>query len=280
MAMLKNLTRAAFAVMLVCLGTTAEARRGGGSEEFMDYVADIAIPAAETGGEQMYVCHLIKKHTAIGIPLFYESEGYVLAGNRCDTDTYIEFLPDGFAEAQAEGLIAADVPAVPSISLQRRVPTLILGLLIAFGIFAFIRQKLNGSKRRTEMGEVPVFAQRLLEVMCHAAKSDGVIGEAEINTIAGIAAQVAGVHFDAAKIQRMIELSDKALQPSQFAKFAKGMDDAQKHTLMRSALAVVSTDGQLAKAEGKFISGLASGLSLSKAQFDQILSGMQAPAGA
>jgi tellurite resistance protein len=269
------------ALAMVFLATSAEARGsgfGGGSAEFLEYVADFGVPPEETGGKQLYVCHLIKKYTVIGIPLFYLSEGYVLAENHCDTESYMSFNPGGFVDAQAEGLIAAKTPAEPSISLERRMPTVLLGLVLAFGIFKGIRRKRNQSKRMAEMGGIPLSAQRLLDVLCHAAKSDGAIGEDEIGLIAGIAAMVTGVKFDPATIRRMIELSEKSLQPNQFAKFGEGMNERQKESLMQAVFMVVAADGQVAKAESAFIIGLARGLSLSQARFDQIVAEIRAPA--
>jgi DnaJ-domain-containing protein 1 len=276
--MLKTVTTAAIALAMINLATAAEARRGGGSEEFMDYVADIAIPAAESGGEQLYLCHLVKKHTAIGIPLYYESEGYALATNRCNTDSYFAFTPAEFTDAQAAGLIAADVAATPSISLSRRIPTIILGLIVALLIGAVIQKSRRKKARLAEIGSVPPFAQRMLEVLCHAAKSDGVTDAREVATIAVIAEQMTGTRFDAEKIARMIGLSEKSLQPSQFKKFAKDLTDVQKDAVMRGALMVLAADGQVGRDEQTFLNGLAGGLAVTQSRFDQIVASMQQPA--
>jgi uncharacterized membrane protein YebE (DUF533 family) len=278
-AMMKTVTTAAFALGLIFLSTGAEARRGGGgSEEFMDFVADTTIPPAETGGAQVSLCHLIKKHTAIGIPLWYESEGYVLAENRCETESYYSFTAEEFTLAQTLGMIPADVPAEPSISLARKTPMIILGLIIAFAILAGIQRSRRKKARLAEIGDVPPFAQRMLEVLCHAAKSDGVTDVREVATIATIAEQMTGTRFDAEKINRMITLSEKNLQPAQFTKFAKGLTDAQKDAVMRGALMVLAADGQVGKDEQKFLNGLAGGLAVTQSRFDQIMASMQRPA--
>ncbi len=275
--MLKKMMGAVFAVGMALFATEADARGGGGSAEFMDFVADTTIPPAETGGAQVSLCHLVKKHTAIGIPLFYESEGYVLAENRCVTESYYSFTAEEVTLAQSLGMIPTDIPAAPSISLARRIPTVILGLLIAFGIFAVINQARRKRARLATMGNVSPFAQRMLEVLCHAAKSDGATDDREVATITAIAAQITGDAVTADQVRRMIDLSEKNLQPAAFAKFAKGMTDDQKDGLMRGALMVLGADGQVGKAEQKFLNGLAGGLAVTQSRFDQIMASMQRP---
>jgi tellurite resistance protein len=270
---------AAFALGVIFVGTgTAFARGGGGSAEFMDFVADTSIPPVETGGVQVSLCHLVKKHTAIGIPLFYQSEGYVLAENRCDTESYYTFTTEELALAQSLGMIPTDIPAAPSISFERRIPTIILGLVIAALIVAGINQARRKKARLAEIGDVPPFAQRMLDVLCHAAKSDGVTDAREVATIAVIAEQLTGTRFDSEKIARMIGLSEKSLQPAQFKKFARDLTEAQKDAVMRGALMVLAADGQVGKDEQKFLNGLAGGLAVTQSRFDQIMASMQHPA--
>jgi tellurite resistance protein len=268
----------ALAAALMAMGTMAEARGGGGSAEFMDFVADTTIPPAETGGEQVSLCHLVKKHTAIGIPLFYQSEGYVLAGNRCETETYYSFTAEEFSLAQSLGMIPTDIPAAPAISFARRIPTIILGLLVLALIGAGIRQARRKKARLAEMGDISPFAQRMLEVLCHAAKSDGAADAREVATIAAIAEQMTGTRFDPEKITRMIALCEKSLQPQQFTKFAKGLTEDQKDAVMRGALMVLAADGQVGKEEQKFLNGLAGGLAVTQSRFDQIMASLQRPA--
>jgi DnaJ-domain-containing protein 1 len=277
-AMMKTVMTAFFALGLALFATGAEARGGGGSAEFMDFVADTTIPPSETGGAQVSLCHLVKKYTAIGIPLFYESEGYVLAENRCATESYYSFTAEEFALAQSLGMIPTDIPAAPSISLARRIPTVILGLCLLALIGAGINQARRKKARLAEMGNLGPFEQRLLEVLCHAAKSDGVTDAREVATIAAIAGQLTGSTFDADKITRMISLCQKNLQPTQFKAFAKGLTDSQKDAVMRGALMVLAADGQVGRDEQKFLNGLAGGLAVTQSRFDQIMASMQGPA--
>jgi tellurite resistance protein len=269
---------ALMAMGTVAMGTMAEARGGGGSAEFMDFVAETTIPPAETGGVQVALCHLVKKHTAIGIPLFYQSEGYVLAENRCDTDSYYSFTAEEFAQAQSLGMIPADIPDAPAISLARRIPTIILGLVVLAMIGAGINQARRKKARLAEMGSVSPFAQRMLEVLCHAAKSDGATDAREVASIAAIAAQLTGTTFDPDRIARMIGLSERNLQPAQFKRFAKDLTEDQKDAVLRGVLMVLAADGQVGRDEQKFLNGLAAGLAVTPSRFDQIMASLRRPA--
>jgi tellurite resistance protein len=275
--MMKKMMGAALALGLGSWATTATAVGIGGSSEVMDYVADIAIPPAETGGEQVSLCHLIKKYGIVGIPIFYDSIAYVLAPNRCDADNYYTMTPAEWADARASGLIAAEIPAVPAISVARRIPTIIFGVVFAFGAFAFFRQNRRKLALQAEISDLPPFPQRMLETLCHAAKSVGVADDRTVAAIATITAQLTGTHIDADKVRRTIALSEKTQQTGQFARFANDLTDDQKDTVMRGAVMMLAADGQVGAAEQTFLNGLAGGLSVTQSRADQILANPQQP---
>ncbi len=277
--MLKTMMTVVLSLGMGFFATDAEARRGGGgSAEFLEFVATTTIPPAETGGAQVSLCHLIKKQTAMFIPYWYESKGYALAENRCDTESYYPLSAEDFTRAQSLGMIPTDTPMAPSIGLARRIPTILLGLLVAFGIMVVIQQTRRKKARLAEMGNVTPFEQRMLDVLCHAAKSDGVTDDRELATIATIAAQVTGNPITVDQARRMVDLSEKNLTSAAFAKFGKGMSDVQKDGLMRGALLVLAADGQVSSAEQKFLNGLAGGLAVTQSRFDQIMASLQRPA--
>ncbi len=80
----------------------AEARRGGGgsSSQKMLFVADTEIVI---DGKPHTLCHLVEDSGVLFVPLFRTLEGYALAENRCDTDSYYALEPADIADAKAQG---------------------------------------------------------------------------------------------------------------------------------------------------------------------------------
>lgn len=260
------------ALAALCFATTAEARRGGGgTAEFMDHVAEFSGPMPDNTGAQLSLCHLVEDYHVLFVPLYYTSKGYVLAPNRCDSDSYYKLNEGGLAEAQAIGLLPADLPAEPQISLMRRVPTVLAGLGLLALIGLGIRQKMNKDKRLAEMGAIPLVAQRVLDVACHAARVDGETSEAEVAVIADITRQLTGTAIEPERVRKMIDLSVKSPQPAHFKAFAKGLDASQNELLIRAALMVITADGKVAKAEENFLNQLASAAGITQQRFNEVL---------
>ena len=265
------------ALAALIFATTAEARRGGGGTvEFMDHVAEFSGPMLDNSGAQLSLCHLVEDMHVLYVPLYYTSKGYVLAPNRCDSDSYYDLNEGGLAEAQAQGLLPADIPAEPSINLARRVPTILVGLFFLALIGTFIRQKMNKDKRLAEMGAIPLVAQRVLDVACHAARVDGDTSEAEVAVIADITRQITGTAIEPERVRKMISLSVKSPQAAHFKAFVKGLDASQNEMLIRAALMVIAADGQIAKAEQNFLNQLASAAGITQQRFNEVLAQQQA----
>ena len=145
------------ALVITSLTTMAEAKRGAGFSghyEFMEFVAEFNAPADLIGGATLSLCHLIDKNHALYVPLWYESQGYVLAENRCVTDSYLSLTPQAFADAQAAGIIPADLPAEPSIGFLRKLPPYLFGLGLILGFISFIRKKLGGRRQSPVAGGI------------------------------------------------------------------------------------------------------------------------------
>lgn len=267
-------TGLALTLMTACLATTAEAGLGGafgGYSQDMEYVADLAFPATGADGRSFALCHLIGENTMFHIPYAYESKGYVLAENRCETDDYQPLTPEAFAEAQAAGRIPAAVPAQPSLSPLQQLTPVLVGLLAGMAILWALRSKLRARARSTGMGGLPRHAQRVLDVACHAAKAGGTIGDQKINMIAEILHKTTDIKVDTGKIRKVAANCESSLQQQDFARFSHGLAKAQKELLMKVALIVVGSDGKLGKAEQKFLDGLATGLSISQSRFQNLM---------
>jgi tellurite resistance protein len=266
------------AAMLASLFGVAEARTGAGisgSYEFMEYVADFAAPAELTEGKSLSLCHLIDKSHAFYVPIYFASQGYVLAENRCDTDSYLPLSSEQFSTAQAAGAIPAGVPSTPELSLARKLPPYGFGILMLFGGVAFLRRRRRAQSQGHDLSGLPTHVQRVLAVACHAAKADSQVGDEKIDMIAAIVQRTTDVEVDANQIRRVVANCEKSLQQQDYVQFGKGLAAAQKELLLKVALIIVGSDGAPNKGEQKFVSGLASGLSISTPRFQSIVNEMR-----
>lgn len=260
-------------VLALALTSQAEARRGigGGTAEILDFVAQTQIPVNGGADKMMALCHLIKKYHVVYLPVWYQSEGYVLSDNACAGESYFSITAEQLAAARKDGLIAADIPEVAKLTSQEEMTPWLWGALVAFGVLMFIRQMIRTVARRREIGGASDAVIRLVDAMCHAAKADGRIDAREIAAIQMIALRLTGTEYPEANIRRMIDLSKARLTPAQFAAFGKGLGVAQKELVMQAVLMVLGADGEIAKKEQGFINGLANGLKITQPQFQRIL---------
>jgi tellurite resistance protein len=261
-------TTALAALMTVTLATDAEARRGGGTKEVLEFVAPTNL--IDTGGAVLSLCHLVEKNTFVGISIFSTSQGYALATDKCEVDNFYPLETAEFQALQSEGRIAAELPAEPSIGLVRTLwKYTFLGFVwtaIAVAALMALRVKMRTRKRRKEIGKVSKVALNTLDAMCHVAKTDGHIDAEEIRAIAAASEKLTGTAFEHEKIEKMIELSEKKLPPKAFDRFTKGLRPSEYDTVMRGVLMVSAVDGNLAKEELDFIGNLAAVLKVSQGE--------------
>lgn len=264
---------AAVAAALSLLPTAAAAKGGGGYAEHLEYVADYG-PQGE-GQENLALCHLVKKYHVLFIPIYYQSEGYVLAENRCDTDSFYHFKEGGLAAAKAVGLLPADLPDEPSISLGQRVPTILWGLLLAAVMVAAVKRRSRRNGLAAQMSDLPQRTQVLLNVLCHAAKSDGRIAAQEIGLIAEITRKMTGTDVSHSRVEQIAAMAEKKLMPKDFERFANGLDADGRESIVKAVLLVLAADNKLEKAEQRFLNGLISAFKVSQLQFQRIMSEMR-----
>ena len=251
----------------------SEARRGGSKSQELHFVSSTTIPGAE--GKVLSLCHLSTKNHIFGIGLWRSSDGYALSDANCEGEQYFTFTAAQFAEAQEQGLIDASISAEPKMTMNMIVSgfsgLVVIGLLLLLVLVKYISSLRRKKMRRNEMGDASVFHKAVLDVMCHAALSDGEVEATEITLIQNAARDLTGKEFAASEIEDLVRSCDKNPTPAQFKAFGKGVDITQSASLVRAALMVIAADGDLAKAEQKFISGLATGLGISNEALQQII---------
>jgi len=256
---------------------TSDARRRGGTSEAQDlhYVADTKIPNKENG--MLSLCHLSNTHSVLFINVWRSVENYALSKDRCEGDSYIALTDQQFQTAQTENLIPNNIPREPKMTFGMILGgfwgLFAIGLLVLIGIASVIKSSKNRKERHAAMGDMQPFHKNVLDVMCHAAMSDGSIDASEIKIIQKAGLELTNRNYTHDEVNHFISTCDKNVTPHQFKAFGKGMNDDQKMMLIRGALMVVASDNDLSNKEQKFIGGLANGLGVPIAAVQAMLGG-------
>jgi len=265
----------ACAAQLLAVDTSTARGRGVASQQELHFVSSTTIPGAD--GAALSLCHLTTKKHVLGIGIWRSSDGYALSAEKCEGEQYIPFTEAQFGQAQQLGLIEANQPSKPVMTMNMIMSgfagSALIGLLLVFALFKYISSQRRKRMRRKEMGDTSSFHKTVLDVMCHAALSDGTVDNAEVTLIQKVALDLTGRDFKLDEIENLVRSCDKTLTPAQYKAYGKGLDATQRVTVMRAALMVVSADNDWAKAEKKFVSGLATGLGISNEMLEKIIRG-------
>lgn len=248
-----------------------------GTEDALDLVEVTKIKGPSNA--PMTLCHYTSKYHVAQLGFWRTSHGYALTDDNCAGSAYYDISASDFAEAQKDGLISADLPAVPKMSLK-----LIASGFAGFGIAALVvlilltnmivvaRRK---AARKAQMGDIPKAAAQILDAMCHAAISDGSVDDSEIVQIAEIAKQMTGEVFGASRIQTIISKASKTPSDSEFKAFGAGLAPDQKELLVKAVYTVVAADGQITKAEQEFFFKTAQALKIGDDTLNRIVNEAQ-----
>ncbi len=250
-------------VLQMSIIETADARRRGTSEaQDLHFVTETSIP--NQSGGTLSLCHLSNTHSVLFINIWRSIQSYALSQDKCEGDSFLGLTEEQFKQAQAANLIPANITAEPKMTIGIIAGGFwglgALGLLILVGILGTIKSSRNKKERHEAMGNMSPFHKNILDVMCHAAMSDGDIDASEISVIQKAGMDLTGKTFTKDEVNHFISTCDKNVTPNQFKTFGKNMNDNEKLLLIRGALMVVAADNDLSKKEQKFIGGLANGL--------------------
>ncbi|WP_108814735.1 DUF533 domain-containing protein [Loktanella sp. Alg231-35] len=273
------------AIVLTSMATQADARRGGGygTAEQLVFVSPTEFED-ETG--PLALCHFVETHSIIFVNVWRSLTGYALASNNCQSEQYYEFTATELESAQAAGMIPADVPLQPKLSMKSLAEGFWgFGLLIAVLAFAGFKllavQKRRG-QRIAIMADATPAAQAILDAMCHAAKADGYIAPSEVAMIKQAAEEMTGTIFAMEDVKRMADLAEETLDLKGHKRLINGRTKPEQLDMMRGVLMVVAADGKLDGKEQVFVGGLARAMGMDggtvQSLMAEVVGGAAAPA--
>jgi uncharacterized membrane protein YebE (DUF533 family) len=267
-------------VFISSFATQAEARRGGGYSTAQELLF-VAPTQLGTNEKPLALCHLVSTNSVIFVNFWRTMEGYAIAENGCQTDSYFEFEVDRLKLAQAAGAIDADIPEVPKLSLAE-----ISGGFWGFGAialllgFAALKAAKSAARKKQRLGLMTSGtsgAKAILDAMCHAAKSDGRVDPSEIATIKSVANKMTGETFTEETVRQMIDLANASLNDAGYSALIKGCSKEEQLDMMRGVLLVVASDGHFAGKEKEFVGGLAKAMKMAPEIITSLLAEITAP---
>lgn len=277
--MIKPLFAATAAALTLCAATPAAAGIPYGYQEFTDPVMPLPAGASGVAGEQVYLCHLVRKFHLAFVPVFYWSEGYVLGERACTTDHYTMLTPDQLANLKTTGILPAKLPAAPSLSWAQRSP-MIAEALIVLGLFmAFRRASQRQQQRFAAMGDgLAEISKRVLDTLCHAARATGLTDANGVALIRQVTEKATGQSVSDSAI--LNTLSATKPRPSHYdqTRFAKGLTADQCDTLLHAILLMFTAANVMGPEARRFVNGFVTAARISKKRLGAILAKLPEPA--
>ncbi|WP_284163651.1 hypothetical protein [Frigidibacter sp. SD6-1] len=240
---------AAAAIATLFAATPASAGIPYGYYEFGEMVSELPAEAADLFGQQATLCHLVRKYHIAYIPLFFRSEGYVIAANHCAAASYVPLTADRFAALQAMGIVPKSLPAVPSLSLGQRSPPVAIGLLVAAFVMVVASAKRRQRRRVADLGDLPDATKALLDMLAHAATACGVPRTEAAPLIAVLATHFSTTPVQAQEVQRGADIAlARSLpkpRPVDISMLARAVPTAHRQAAMEALMTLVETQGAL-----------------------------------
>ena len=225
-----------------------------GTQDSLDLVADTGIEGPD--GKPLSLCHYSSKYHVFYLGFWMKSHGYALSANGCDDDTYYDISEADFKDAQSRGLIPADLPAKPKMTLNQIANgfggSALVGLAILFLLIKAAGGARRKSARKSQMGQMPAVATQIVDAMCHAAISDGELDDSEVTTIAEITKQMTGEELEEERIRLIISKASAKPTDNEFKAFGAGLGPVEKELVLKAVFAVIAADGQIVDSEHRF----------------------------
>jgi len=264
------------ALAMTLFASAAEARRGGAvwmDSQQLHFVANTTVSNG-TGGT-LALCHMSTKSHIFQVGLWRTMESYALSFNGCKGDSYTPVTASRMERMLADGDVPAGLPVAPKMTRAEAISGFsglaLAGAVIAIlGLFKLL--KLMGrSRRQSAIRGATGFGKRVLDVMCHAAKADGHVDPEEVSLIAFASQRLTGSAYPAEQIEKLIGMAGSRLSDDDFRAFGTGLNARQRETLMRGALMVTISDGQISQSEKGFLARLAASLKISGPEMQGML---------
>ena len=263
----------------------AEARRGSSSTT-QDLVFVAPTEWKDGAGAPLSLCMLTETRSKFFINFSRSAVSYALATQRCETDAFYDFDATAMANARAEGWLAPNLPETPHLSPVQIAGGYwgwgLVGGLVLFGGLSKLSGFATGRRRRQALGKVDSFTERAAQVMGMAAAADGRIDKQEVVTICSVLERITGTSYPPDAVLDIIRNTGDGSISADLSPLSRDMTADHRELLVKAALMVVASDGDISSEESSFLSRLTAAMGLGQDQFNAIVDstfgGKSAPA--
>jgi len=256
------------------LASGADARRGGGygTNENLSFVASTS---EFNNGSPLSLCHLTKTVHVMFLNFYRSVEGYGLAENGCDTESFFQLDDEDIRQLRQAGSIPKTVPDLPKLGTADLVKGFWGWLVVIAGVGALVLAQVKRKQRKAQreqlMGQVDPRQRAIIDLICHAAKADGTIDKNEVVAIQNIAKTNLNIVLDFARVEQIATLAEENLSDNGLKALLKNIDVNAYADVMRAVLAVVAADGVLAGKEQQLVGKIATEMRISGEQIRMML---------
>lgn len=282
---MKHAFALALGLAAIAAASPAEARRGS-SATTQDLVFVAPTEWSDGAGKPLSLCILTETKSKFFVNFWISAESYALATRRCETDSFYDFDATAMADARAEGWLPVGLPKTPQLTLAQKAQGFWgWGIVAGFVLFGGL-SKLGGfaarGKRRQALRQVDSFTERAAQVMGMAAAADGRLDKEEVATICSVLERITGTSYPAEVVVDIIRNAGDGSISADLSPLSRGMNADHRELLVKAALMVVASDGDISADESSFLSRLTTAMGLGQEQFNSIVdstfAGQQAPA--
>ncbi len=258
---------------LALMPSQAEAKRysipNTGFGENLQFITET--DQVDPNGNPMSLCYLGEGIVLLSAQMTFEVQGYVLAENRCEADSYFELTLQQMIMGKAAGLFPADVPLFPETPADIKLRNYGFYGLIAFIISVGLLTKLiasrgglqamtskRGSRKSRYNDETAVHA---LAAMCYVATCDGDYDQREIKQISQTLSALTGCVYTPKQIIEMLNYT--AQDSDAVSAIGADLSENDRHIVMEAAMRIAFADGKVEQGEYDAIARIATLLQVS-----------------
>ena len=258
---------------LALMPSQAEAKRysvpSTGFGESLQFIAET--DQVDPNGNPMSLCYLGEGIVLLSAQMTFEVQGYVLAENRCEADSYFELSLQQMIMGKAAGLFPSNIPATPETPADIKLRNYGFFGLIAFLLGAGLISKLvssmgglqavtskRGSRKSRYNDETAVHA---LAAMCYVATCDGDYDQREIKQISQTLGALTGCVYTPKQIIEMLNYT--AQDSDAVSAIGADLSENDRHIVMEAAMRIAFADGKVEQVEYDAIARIANLLQVS-----------------